>query len=59
MSWRRLPIGPPIFVPLVDEEAMLARWRAAQAQVPPEQAAPPDAGAVAAMRGRRWRRRAR
>jgi hypothetical protein len=57
MSWRRLPIGPPIFVPLVDEEEMLARWRAARTQVAPEQAAPPVAGAVTASRRRRWRRR--
>ncbi len=27
MKWRRFPSGPPIFVPLVDEEAMVARWR--------------------------------
>jgi hypothetical protein len=30
MEWRRIPIGPPIFVPLVDEEAMVASWRAGQ-----------------------------
>jgi len=28
MEWRRLPIGPPIFVHLVDSEAMVAKWRA-------------------------------
>ncbi|MGH3302467.1 MAG: DUF1992 domain-containing protein, partial [Streptosporangiaceae bacterium] len=27
-EWRRIPLGPPIFVPLVDEEAMVSRWRA-------------------------------
>ena len=27
MQWRRLPIGPPIFVRLVDSEAMVAKWR--------------------------------
>src|ERR1700675_4647055 len=26
----RLPLGPPIFVPLVDEEAMVNRWLTAQ-----------------------------
>jgi len=30
MEWRRIPLGPPIFVPLVNEEEMLARWRDAQ-----------------------------
>jgi Domain of unknown function (DUF1992) len=27
IDWRRVPIGPPIFVPLVDEKEMLRRWR--------------------------------
>jgi DnaJ homologue, subfamily C, member 28, conserved domain len=31
ISWRRLPVGPPIFVPLVDCEEMLRRWHDAQA----------------------------
>jgi hypothetical protein len=30
MAWRRLPLGPPIFVPLVDADAMVERWRAEQ-----------------------------
>src|SRR5215475_11221121 len=29
-EWRRIPVGPPVFVPLVDEDAMVSRWRAAQ-----------------------------
>ena len=33
MEWRRLPLGPPIFVPLVNEEEMLERWRARPARV--------------------------
>jgi hypothetical protein len=28
-EWRRIPLGPPIFVPLVDEDAMVSRWRSA------------------------------
>ena len=24
-EWRRIPVGPPIFVPLVDEDAMVSR----------------------------------
>jgi len=29
MEWRRIPIGPPIFVRLVDESDLLSRWQAA------------------------------
>jgi hypothetical protein len=31
MNWRRIPHGPPIFVPLVDAESLAGRWRAGQA----------------------------
>ena len=27
LNWRRIPLGPPIFVPLVDEESVLRSWR--------------------------------
>jgi hypothetical protein len=27
LQWRRIPVGPPVFLPLVDEEAMVGRWR--------------------------------
>jgi hypothetical protein len=27
MKWRRIPMGPPIFVPLVDEEGLASAWR--------------------------------
>jgi len=30
LQWRRIPEGPPVYLPLVDEEAMIARWRDAQ-----------------------------
>lgn len=63
MEWRRIPIGPPIFVPLVDEEAMVATWRGAQ---PPPAEATPAAAAPAAVapepprrRPQWWRRRPR
>ena len=61
MEWRKLPIGPPIFVRLVDSEAMVAKWRAERPE-PPAAAAeltvqPGDAGARA-RHGRRWWRRA-
>jgi hypothetical protein len=58
MEWRRIPIGPPIFVPLVDEEAMVGRWRAVQppAQPAPADEAPEPAGPPATVR---WWRRSR
>jgi Domain of unknown function (DUF1992) len=37
-EWRRIPIGPPIFVPLVDEDAMVAAWRAGQPEPAPQPA---------------------
>jgi hypothetical protein len=57
MVWRRLPLGPPIFVPLVDEELMVGRWRDGQPEIaladPGDQA---DDGPAAR---RRWLRRVR
>src|SRR6185437_3200624 len=31
IDWRRIPVGPPVFVRLVDSGEMVARWRQAQA----------------------------
>jgi len=60
MEWRRLPIGPPIFVRLVDSEAMIAKWRADRPEPPAATAEPVaqpgDAGAEARGRRRWWRR---
>jgi hypothetical protein len=42
MEWRRIPLGPPIFVPLVDEDALVAAWRTAQ----PTAASAPGPAAV-------------
>jgi Domain of unknown function (DUF1992) len=58
MEWRKIPIGPPIFVPLVDEEKMLSRWRERQPATPPASPAA-EAGparAPASARLRWWRR---
>src|SRR6185437_2782956 len=56
-EWRRFPTGPPVYVRLVDEEAMVARWREAQRR-PPAPAPPscphPD---PPPRRSRWWRRR--
>ena len=54
MEWRRLPIGPPIFVPLVDSEAMVAKWRAERPAPPPVVTAEPTAQTAAAGGRRRW-----
>jgi hypothetical protein len=64
MAWRRLPIGPPIFVPLVDIEAMIAKWHAERPAATAEPAGQltnaelADGGAAEARLGRRrwWRR---
>ncbi|HEY3981478.1 MAG TPA: DUF1992 domain-containing protein [Streptosporangiaceae bacterium] len=55
MKWRRIPLGPPIFVPLVDADALAARWREAQPATPPAAETP---GSAAGPR-RRWRLRGR
>jgi Domain of unknown function (DUF1992) len=63
MAWRKLPIGPPIFVPLIDSEAMVRKWRDAQPESPSgAETVPTDTGradTVLAETGhwRRWWRR--
>ena len=56
MKWRRIPLGPPIFVPLVDAEELARRWREAWPAEPPA-----TAGARLPEPGRRrlWRWRGR
>jgi hypothetical protein len=64
-EWRRIPLGPPVFVPLVDEEAMVSRWRAAQpgpvSPSPAQPELPAETAPLAAGRARLrwWRRTAR
>lgn len=70
LQWRRVPVGPPVFVPLVRMEDMLDRWRAAQAakragasararadSAPATLPAPPPPPPPARTRWWRWRRR--
>ena len=59
MEWRKIPIGPPIFVPLVDKEKMLSRWREHQPAWPPPSAAADTSPARAAAPARWWRRLSR
>ena len=60
MEWRKIPLGPPIFVPLVDEEKMLSMWRERQPATPPGSAADVGpAGVPRPARRRWWRRRSR
>jgi hypothetical protein len=66
-EWRRIPLGPPVFVPLVNTEDMVTRWREAHPAASPDAhpaAAPEPQRATGDSRpgtGRagRWRRRAR
>src|SRR5215472_12706925 len=57
MDWRRLPVGPPVYVKLVDEEQLAVAWRAARERVARERAeAAREAAARAGGSGRpRWR----
>ena len=34
MRWRRLPVGPPVFVPLADADALVTIWRQAHHEAP-------------------------
>lgn len=67
VEWRRIPLGPPVHVRLVNADDLVARWRAARkAREPAERearaaAAPGPAGGARATgrrarRLRRWRR---
>ena len=63
-EWRRIPVGPPVFVPLIDKEEMVGRWRAAQAPAPvrkpepePHQDTANRESNAPGPAGRRWRRR--
>jgi hypothetical protein len=74
VEWRRIPVGPPIHVSLVNPDNLVARWRAAQsarakqardaarsgAPAAPSSPAPASSSAEVppAFRRRWWRRRA-
>jgi hypothetical protein len=65
VEWRRIPLGPPVHVRLVNADDLVARWRAAQAAraaaartrpAPPQ--GPAAQPAPAPRRPRWWQRRA-
>ena len=63
VEWRRIPVGPPVHVGLVNADDLVARWRAAQQARAPRKAAarapgapPADlSGAPSQPRRPRWR----
>jgi hypothetical protein len=61
MDWRRIPVGPPVYVKLADEEALAAAWRAARSQARQQAAEQaPDLRQPPRRRLRlRWPRRSR
>ena len=59
VEWRRIPSGPPMFLRLVDEDAMVTRWRDAHRTPPSPAPAAPAAEDPAGRRRHWWRRRGR
>lgn len=60
LEWRKIPVGPPVFVPLLDVETLAGRWREARAAGPARQPAPAPSPAPARApepKRRRWWRR--
>ena len=62
VEWRRIPVGPPIHVRLVNTDEMVARWRAARAAKAPqaaERVQPSPQKAARPVRRHSWFRRLR
>ncbi len=63
VEWRRIPIGPPVHVRLVNADDLAARWRKARSERAAQEAAaraaerqPVDPSQAPAPRWRAWRR---
>lgn len=59
VEWRRIPEGPPIYLPLVDADALVSKWRDAQASASPSPSPSPAPPPAPSPRPRWWRRRRR
>jgi hypothetical protein len=59
LAWRRIPEGPPVYLPLVDEESTVARWRDAQRRPSSPAQARAPARDVPSPRPRWWHRLSR
>jgi Domain of unknown function (DUF1992) len=62
VEWRKVPVGPAVYVRLVNKDEMIDRWRAAQAARAARPAPPPlpePAGRARAGWRTRWLRRQR
>jgi len=55
IQWRRIPEGPPVYLPLVDAEALVSRWCDTRPPPPAVPSAPRDRSSPAWRW--RWRRR--
>jgi len=63
VEWRRIPVGPPVHVRLVNADDLVARWRVARSERAAQEAAaraaerqPADPPPAPAPRWRAWRR---
>jgi hypothetical protein len=59
MDWRRIPVGPPVYVKLADAEALVAAWRAARERAARDKAAGGRPGSAVTPPARPPRRRLR
>jgi hypothetical protein len=55
IEWRRIPTGPPVFLPLLDAESLVGRWH--DAHPDPPRPPLPSPAPTPAPPTRRWRRR--
>src|SRR5215469_15349544 len=56
LEWRRMPVGPPLFLPLVNADALVSTWRDAQAAAGPQPRLSPGTPAEERRRRRAWPR---
>jgi hypothetical protein len=52
IEWRRIPAGPPLFLPLVDQDTLVSGWRARHTPAPPA----PSPALPLSPPSPRWRR---